>query len=101
MRRRQTRVGGAGAAADTFAAASIGTVRIAEQIKNSLISAGLDPSDGTFFNDDDQVIGGEASNIRSITAAGADATSHFIAGAFSRIRIPGLDPETDGRVRVL
>ena len=61
------KLGGTGADADSYGAGSIGTVRVAGAIEASTISAGLDPVDGVFNNDDDRVVGGEASIIRSVS----------------------------------
>lgn len=96
------KLGGVNAEADSFTAASIGAVRVAGGVEASTISAGLDPIDGVFNNDDDRVMGGEASMIRSVVARSADATSRFIAGRIVSLRLPGAtDLDGDDRVRVM
>jgi hypothetical protein len=96
------KLGGDGADADTFGQGTIGTVRVAGAIEGSTIAAGLDPVDGAFNNDDDRVIGGAASVIRSVTARGADPTSRFIAGQILSLRLgERVDLATDARVKVM
>jgi uncharacterized delta-60 repeat protein len=82
------KLGGTASDADSFAAGSIASVRVAGPVEASTISAGLDPVDGVFNNDDDTVIGGEQSLIRSVVARSADATSRFIAGKIVSLKLP-------------
>jgi hypothetical protein len=94
--------GGTGASADSYGQGSIGTLKIAGQIVGSTIGAGLNPVDATFGDDDDQVVGGTASLIKSITAKGADDATRFVAGAFGKVKIgTKVNPTTDPRFRVL
>lgn len=96
------KLGGDGPDADSFTASTIATVKVLGTIEASTISAGLDPVDGVFNNDDDRVIGGAASVIRSVSARGADPTSRFIAGRIGALRLPGnTDLTSDGRVKLL
>ncbi len=96
------RLGGGGADADAFRAGSINSVRVSGAIDNTLIAAGLDPVDATFFNDDDRITGGAESLIRWISAASADARTRLAAGAFGRARLgDAADPATDPRFTTL
>jgi len=81
------KLGGTAAAADTFASGYIGRLKVNGAITDSLVSAGLNPVDGTFANGDDVVAGGTESQIRSITAASADDKSKFYTGTFGRVKI--------------
>ena len=92
-------LGGDAADADSFAAGSIGVLRVSGSITGSLIAAGLDPADGTFLNGDDRVTGGEDSVIRSIAAGEADGQTRFVSGKFGRTTIGGRRAEvtTDAR----
>lgn len=81
------KLGGTAAEADTFASGYIGKIKINGAITDSLVSAGLNPVDGTFANGDDVIAGGAESQIRSITAASADDKSKFYSGTFGRVRI--------------
>ena len=95
-------LGGEGADADSFIAGSIGTLRVLGPIERSTVSAGLDPVDGVFNNDDDRVVGAAESVIRSVAARGADAASRFIAGRIVALKLPGIvDLASDGRVTLL
>jgi uncharacterized delta-60 repeat protein len=82
------KLGGDDADADSFGPGEIGTIRVSGLIEDSTISAGLDPVDGVFNNDDDRVIGGEESVIRFISAGSADESSRFIAGRIESLRLP-------------
>jgi uncharacterized delta-60 repeat protein len=94
--------GGTGADADAFGAGEIGRLKVAGQIVGSTVGAGLDPVDATYLDEDDRVIGGAASVIRSITARGADDSSRFLAGAFGKVKLGAkVTPATDARFRVL
>jgi hypothetical protein len=94
---------GADLAANTFAAGSIGKLRVTGSIMGSLVGAGLDPVNGDFGDDDDVAVGGASSAINSITTRGeVDASTRFVAGAFGRARIPKpVDIASDPRFRTL
>lgn len=95
--------GGTGADADTFAAGSIADLKVGGRITNSLVGAGFTPADGVFGNTDDGVLGGAASRIGALSAAGgADDASTFWAGAFPKSVKFGrvkFDPLADPRFR--
>jgi uncharacterized delta-60 repeat protein len=94
--------GGANANADSYSAANIGTLKVNGQITDSTVSAGLDPVDATFFDNDDRILGGMASFIKTITAKGADASSRFYAGSFIKAKLgTRIEPENDSRFRIL
>jgi uncharacterized delta-60 repeat protein len=93
--------GGTGADADTYSGASIGFLKVGGQIVGSTIGAGLDPVDSTFLDDDDRVVGGEASFIKSIIAKGADDTTRFVAGKFGKIKLGGKPAPNDPRFEIL
>ena len=94
--------GGTGASADTYGAAQIGKIKVGGQIVGSTVGAGLDPVDATFLDEDDRVVGGTASLIRSITAKGADESSRFLAGSFGKVKLGAkVTPTVDARFRVL
>ena len=97
-------LGGTGADVDTYAAGTIGTVSVKGAITSSLIGAGLHPTDGTYGDDDDTVVGGAGSFIRSISAkGGADDATRFVAGAFSKVKLgkTKIDLATDARFKTL
>ena len=97
-------LGGAGTAADTFAAASIGKLKVAGAVAGSLVAAGLDPAGGVLLAAGDTVAGGAASRFGSISIhGGVDQASHFIAGAFGSVAIPRKlkDIAADSRFEVL
>jgi uncharacterized delta-60 repeat protein len=97
------KVGGTGTSADTFAAASIDKITVRGPVSGSVIGAGLDPVDGEFNDNDNVVVGGTASVIRSILIrGGVDPSTKVYAGAFGRIRAPGtIDPATSPNFEVL
>ena len=83
---------------DAFAAGSITLITVRGQISTSFVGAGINPTDGVFGNGNDQLIGGTASALRQITAAGCDAASKFEAGAFGAARLgKRVTPATDPR----
>lgn len=85
---------------DAFAGGAIGAVKVTGAITSSVIGAGYDPgADGDFFDDDNTIVGGAASTIRSIVAkAGADNASRFAAGTFGKVKIPlRVTPAADSR----
>jgi hypothetical protein len=97
-------LGGSGGDADTFAGGTIGSFTVRGQTINSVIGAGLDPTDGVFKNGNDVVIGGQASSIKSLNLGGAVSDSSFLAaGKFpTRVVIQGVvvDPAVDSRFLV-
>jgi RHS repeat-associated protein len=75
--------GGTGLNADAYGIGSLKTVRIAGNVSNSIIGAGLTPVDGTFNDGNDGVVGGKLSRIDSITVGGMfDGASLLAAGAY-------------------
>jgi hypothetical protein len=68
-----------------------------------LIAAGLDPVDATYLDEDDRVVGGASSVIKSIAARGADGSTRFIAGKFGKAKLgtTKVTPATDERFRIL
>jgi uncharacterized delta-60 repeat protein len=97
-------LGGTGTAADTFAAAVIGKLKVAGAVAGSLIAAGLDPTSDVLLAVGDTVVGGTASRIGFVSVhGGVDAASHFIAGAFGSVAIPKKvkDLAADSRFEVL
>ncbi|HXE52682.1 MAG TPA: hypothetical protein VN541_06680, partial [Tepidisphaeraceae bacterium] len=95
-------VGGTGTAQDHYGAGAIGTIKVTGGITSSFIGAGVDPVDTTFGNNNDRVIGGAASAIRSLTAKTADQSSTFEAGAFGKVRLPKtVSVFQDSRFKVL
>jgi uncharacterized delta-60 repeat protein len=97
------KVGGTGTSADTFAAATIDRITVRGPVSGSVVGAGLDPVDGEFNDDDNEVVGGTASVIRSVSIrGGVDPSTKVYAGAFGRIRAPGtIDPATSPNFEVL
>jgi uncharacterized delta-60 repeat protein len=99
-------LGGAGAAADTFAAGAILKLKVSGAVTGSLFAAGLRPVDGVVAlaapPSDDQVIGGAASKIPSISLGGIDSVTRFIAGAFGTAKVPkSVNPPADPNFEVL
>jgi len=99
-------LGGAGAAADTFAAGSILKLKVSGAVTDSLFAAGLSPLDGVVALaapvSDDQVIDGAASKIPSVSLGGIDSATRFIAGAFGKAKVPkSVNPLADPNFEVL
>jgi hypothetical protein len=96
-------VGGTGTAADSYRAGTIGKVKVAGQAKSSLVAAGLQPMNAVFLDSDDQVMGGSASSIGTITVrGGTDTATRFVAGSFGKAKLPGaVDVSSDERFRVM
>jgi hypothetical protein len=67
------------------------------------VAAGLQPMNAVFLDSDDEVMGGSASSIGSITVrGGADAATRFVAGSFGKAKLPGaVDTSSDERFRVM
>jgi uncharacterized delta-60 repeat protein len=99
-----SKVGGTGAAADTYAAGAIRKASISGQVTASFFGAGVDPVNGTFGDSDDRAPAGIASLIGSVSVRRAvDASTLFEAGAFiGSYRLPArVQPGVDGRFVVL
>jgi uncharacterized delta-60 repeat protein len=97
-------LGGLSADADTFATGFIGSISVKGEIAGSTIGAGLNPIDGTYGDDDDTVVGGSGSYIKSISARlGADDSSKFVAGAFKKVKLGKgkIDLATDARFKTI
>jgi hypothetical protein len=97
-------LGGTGPAADTFAGAAIGKLKVSGAVTNSLVAAGLDPANGELLAAGNTVLGGTASRIGSVAIRGGlDLATHFIAGAFGTVAIPKKVKElaADPRFEVL
>lgn len=83
------KLGGSDADADSFGPGAIGTIKVRGAVTSSVIGAGLNPTDGVFLDDDDVVMGGTASYIKTIAAkGGADDASRFVAGAVKSAAVP-------------
>ena len=98
------KLGGTGGNGDSYAGGSIGALKVSGKITGSLISAGLNPIDGTYGNDDDIVVGGAAASfIKSISAkGGADETTKFVAAAFKTAKLGAkVAIATDPRFRTI
>jgi hypothetical protein len=99
-------IGGIGASQDTFAAGSIGSLRVAGDITSSFVGAGVDPVDATFGNSNDKLAaagsGTGVSTIHLLVARDADDASRFEAASFGQITLgKKVDPQTDARFRQL
>jgi uncharacterized delta-60 repeat protein len=95
--------GGDGSAADIFSAASIGSLIVKGSANAAMVAAGVDPVNGVYLDADDQVLGGTASSIGSVSIKGTtDPSTRFVAGAFGRARLPQpVDPAKDPRFQIL
>jgi hypothetical protein len=91
---------------DTFAAGTIGAVKIGRYASGagSIIGAGFSNADGILKNGDDAIIGGVASYVASLTVSGTAAPeSYFAAGLFKTApKIAGavVTPGSDARFLV-
>ena len=96
-------VGGNGADQDTYAAGSIGTIKVKGAITTSFVGAGVNPVDSTFGNSDDKLAAGSVSSIiHLISAKSADSASRFESGAFGKALLPKLITIAgDARFKVL
>jgi uncharacterized delta-60 repeat protein len=94
-------LGGTGGATDNFGAGEIVTLKVTGAISNSFIGAGVNPVDGLFADGDDTAAG--LSLIRSISAKGVDALTHFEAAVFPKtVHLPGkVLPASDPRFIVV
>jgi hypothetical protein len=96
--------GGIGANADTFDAGTIGAVNIGGNVIAGVIAAGLSSTNATLKDVDDTILGGIASNIRSLSIKGtADPASYFATGKFkanTKIEGANIDPANDLRFLV-
>jgi hypothetical protein len=98
------KLGGSGPAADSFASATIGRVKVAGQAQGSVLAAGVSPGpDGIYLDHDDQLIGGSSSRIQSIAIkGGTDNSTRFVAGAIGKVRLPTkIDPSVDSRIETM
>jgi hypothetical protein len=95
-----------GGSADTFAAGTIGPVKIGRNVigAGSIIGAGFSTADAHLKDANDAIIGGVASVIASLTVTGAAGQeSYFAAGLFKTApTIAGqiVTTATDGRFKV-
>lgn len=77
-------LGGIEGAADRFDGGTLGAVTIRGVMTASALGAGFDPLDSLINNENDAVIGGNASEIKTVTVTGLVAASNFfVAGRFS------------------
>jgi len=73
---------------------------VAGKIERSIIGAGLNPVDGVFGNEDDAVVGGNLSVIKSVTArGGADDGTRIAAGTVGAVRLPKKVAVGDPRIK--
>jgi len=94
-----------GGVADTFAAGSIGKVKVGGNVSGgTVIAAGLATTNATLKDGDDTILGDVGSEIRGFSIAGtADADSYFAAGLFkgnSKIGGVVIDTAADTRFKV-
>jgi hypothetical protein len=91
---------------DTFAAGTIGAVKIGRNVSGagSIIGAGFTTTDPNLTDANDAIIGGVASTIASLTVTGtAAAESYFAAGKFTtapKIASVAVPLAGDGRFKV-
>ncbi len=91
---------------DTFAAGTIGAVKIGGQVSGagSIIGAGFSTTNSTVKDDDDTIIGGVASVIARLSITGAAAPeSYFAAGLFEtapKIAGQAVSPAADLRFKI-
>lgn len=88
---------------DSYSPGEIGSIRVTGAVTQSFIAVGFAPADGLFDNTTGSVVGGARSAIRTIVIrGGADAGTHFVAGAFGSARLPArINPATDARFTTL
>jgi uncharacterized delta-60 repeat protein len=96
------KVGGTGAAADTFVAGSVGVLKVGGAIRSSVIGAGLMTTNAVLLDDDDAVVDPTASVLGSLSAKGGlDAASRVVAGRVGKAKVPGtINTATDSRFEV-
>jgi uncharacterized delta-60 repeat protein len=93
---------GSGANDDTYGAGAIGSLKVKGAIASSFVGAGVNPVDQTFGNTGDQLVGGTASSIGSITAKSADDASRFEAGSIKKAKLSKtIDVTADSRFKIL
>lgn len=93
---------GSGANDDSYGKGAIGSINVKGAITSSFIGAGVNPVDQTFGNTGDQLVGGTASSIASITAKSADQASRLEAGAIKKAKLPKtIDITQDTRFKIL
>lgn len=88
------RLGGSAENADLFYRGAIGSFRVSGDMDDSVLGAGLDPTDGEFNIDggplNDFITGRSKSSIKSVRVGGEAINSLFGAGAFpKKVRIQG------------
>lgn len=77
-------LGGSAGDADQFGIGTLGAVTVRGMMTASVIGAGFDPLDGLINNENDAVIGGNASEIKTLTVTGlVSSDSFFPAGRIS------------------
>lgn len=77
-------LGGSAGDADQFGIGTLGTITIRGGMTASVVGAGFDPLDGLINNENDAVIGGNASELKSLTVTGVvSSDSFFSAGRIS------------------
>ena len=75
--------GGAAAAADTFQPGTLRTIHIVGNVSNTVILAGVHPTNATFGDGDDVLRGTSENGVRVLYVGGSiDAASHVIATGF-------------------
>lgn len=79
------RLGGTGAAADTFTSGTINILTVNGKVTNSVVGAGLNPTDGIFKNGNDTLATGRINSV-TVTRT-ASANSRFLA---RRLTGPGV-----------
>ena len=87
---------------DTFAGASIGKIAVKGAVATSTVAAGVNPTNGTFGDGDDQLAGGGSTIKLILVKGGADQQTRFIAGSIGKARLPeNVVPGSDPRLQVL
>ena len=97
------KVGGTGAAADSYGSGAIMKLMVKGAVSGSTFGAGLDPVNSRFLDGDDRVIGVAESVIASVSVKrGVDDSTMFVAGVFGSVKLPQrVNPAEDPRFRVL
>ncbi|MHA4866064.1 Ig-like domain-containing protein [Duganella sp. PWIR1] len=76
-------LGGAGAAADKFAAATVARIRISGAVSGSTFLVGVDPVNGLYGDGDDSLLGAAVNRVQELYIGGAlDSASRIVAPAF-------------------
>lgn len=94
-------LGGSVGAADQFGIGTLGAVTIRGAMTASVIGVGFDPLDGLINNENDAVIGGNLSELKSMSVTGpVSSDSFFSAGRISgaiRFNNVAVTPANDSR----